>query len=206
MTLAVYLVKRPHEEGKMSKCHLLHLPLELHLDIIDLDPTFAKWPLLSKYTATTTRFDSDLNKHGKWMKHKNVLGSKKSMLLGQERWRHGQLHGEYKSWYGVHHKHIQDVLHKEQTQMSCHCYYSNGKKEGEYKEWHQNGELRRHCYYVDGKLEGESKQWYNSGQIYEDSNFVCDELVGSYKQWNNHGLCTVDGSYVDGTLVRSRKR
>ncbi len=43
------------------------------------------------------------------------------------------------------------------------CYYKEGKKEGEYKEWWNNGKLKCHCYYKEDKKEGEYREWNSDG-------------------------------------------
>jgi antitoxin component YwqK of YwqJK toxin-antitoxin module len=39
------------------------------------------------------------------------------------------------------------------------------KKEGEYKEWHNNGKLFLECFYLNYKLEGEYKAWSEEGVL-----------------------------------------
>ena len=50
----------------------------------------------------------------------------------------------------------------------------NGKKEGEWKFYHETGELYVTGYYVDGKKHGEFKDYYTDGTL---------ECIGVY----NHG-------------------
>jgi len=35
----------------------------------------------------------------------------------------------------------------------------NGKIEGEYKQFHENGQLVHNCYYINNKTEGETKYY-----------------------------------------------
>jgi antitoxin component YwqK of YwqJK toxin-antitoxin module len=55
----------------------------------------------------------------------------------------------------------------------------NGQKQGEFKWWHDNGQLSRHCFFVDGKRHGEFKSWYENGQpcvhcFYQNGEVVVD--------------------------------
>jgi antitoxin component YwqK of YwqJK toxin-antitoxin module len=57
----------------------------------------------------------------------------------------------------------------------------NGQKQGEYKSWYSNGQLREHGFFVDGKLHGEFKWWHENGHLYThcfyvDGNMVIDFL------------------------------
>jgi len=137
-------------DSKLTNNNILHLPVEIHLDIIDLDPDLYKiWPLLSKYTAMTTRFDDKLERHGTWQFRLEQGGYEAEVY-----YQHGQYHGEYKRWY-----------HSNEGQLHMTCTYINGKQEGEYKEWHVNGVLRKIYNCIDGKREGEYKKWYFFGQL-----------------------------------------
>ena len=45
------------------------------------------------------------------------------------------------------------------------CNYVNGKKEGLYEQWHENGQLNIKCHYVNDKKEGLYEQLHNNDQI-----------------------------------------
>ena len=51
-----------------------------------------------------------------------------------------------------------------QTNMG-QCYYKEGKLEGEFKLWYENGQLWFQEYYKEGKLDGEYKRWGINGQL-----------------------------------------
>mmetsp|Transcript_1932 Transcript_1932/g.2142 ORF Transcript_1932/g.2142 Transcript_1932/m.2142 type:complete len:186 (+) Transcript_1932:49-606(+) len=171
-------------------CLLLYVPLELQLDILEIDAeVYLKWPLLSKKTAMTTRFDCDLNKHGKWQKHRKT--KKKSrrknilthyQIVCQEYWRHGKLHGDYKEWHGC-------------GQLMKRCPYVNGNKEGVQTLWYYNGDIWTQSHYVNGKREGEHKVWYSNGQLSIQCYFANDTLVGEYKRWERNGQLSAHTSY-----------
>ena len=41
----------------------------------------------------------------------------------------------------------------------------HGKRHGEYKYWHYNGQLYIHTHNLNGKVHGEFKHWYENGQL-----------------------------------------
>jgi antitoxin component YwqK of YwqJK toxin-antitoxin module len=47
----------------------------------------------------------------------------------------------------------------EQTKVREEYFEINGKKEGIYKSYHENGKLEEICNYIDGKKEGEYKYY-----------------------------------------------
>ena len=42
----------------------------------------------------------------------------------------------------------------EQTIIKSEVFLCNGKEEGDYKSYHENGQLNEICNYIDGKREG----------------------------------------------------
>mmetsp|Transcript_11463 Transcript_11463/g.12579 ORF Transcript_11463/g.12579 Transcript_11463/m.12579 type:complete len:150 (-) Transcript_11463:47-496(-) len=128
-------------------CRLLALPVEIQLDIIDLDlSAYLIWPLLSKQAAMTIRYDDKMNKHGKWQRRMR----KNNKLTEEHFWSHGVEHGEWKRWY-------------DNGQLLGQCNYVNGKQEGEYNRWYNNGQLYEQRYYVNGVLEPKFKRWRADG-------------------------------------------
>lgn len=66
-------------------------------------------------------------------------------------------------------------------------YYTvDGKRDGEYKEWYENGQPFVYCNYKDGELDGEYKRWHQ-GQLLEHCYHKNGKLDGEYKSWNNDG-------------------
>ena len=54
----------------------------------------------------------------------------------------------------------------ENGQLYAHYFYKNGKRDGEFKSWHENGQLCRNCFYKNGELNGEYKNWDGKGQLF----------------------------------------
>lgn len=62
-----------------------------------------------------------------------------------------------------------------------------GRGVGEFKSYHENGQLFEHELYKDGKLDGEYKRYYKNGQL-ECSGFYKDgKLDGEYKRYREDG-------------------
>jgi hypothetical protein len=51
-----------------------------------------------------------------------------------------------------------------------------GEKNGEYKEWYLNGQLKKDEKYKDGKMIGEYKHYFKNGQL-NHSNFYCWKVL-----------------------------
>jgi len=65
--------------------------------------------------------------------------------------------------------------------------YKDGKQDGEYKWWYDNGQLWGHCYYKDDGLNGEYKIWHKNGQLWKYFSYKDDKRDSEYKEWNNNG-------------------
>lgn len=76
--------------------------------------------------------------------------------------------------------------------------------DGEYRCWHQNGQLRaiwRFCW--DDSLgewvrDGESKEWHDNGVLAKQVNHVAGKAHGDIQSWNNDGRPGNFCSYQDG--------
>jgi antitoxin component YwqK of YwqJK toxin-antitoxin module len=77
----------------------------------------------------------------------------------------------------------------------------DGKRHGEFKRWHENGQLWQHCYFVDGKLHGDYKLWYENGQLRMHCFYVDGKRHGEFKSWNLNGQLATHCYYVDGKVV-----
>ena len=49
--------------------------------------------------------------------------------------------------------------------LILHCYYKDGKKDGEFKKYNLNEKLILHYYCKNDKLDGEYKEWNNNGKL-----------------------------------------
>ena len=65
--------------------------------------------------------------------------------------------------------------------------YINGKFEGEWLEYHENGQLKIKRNYKDGKLEGQSLWYHKNGQLESKGNFKDDEKEGEWLHYRRDG-------------------
>ena len=54
----------------------------------------------------------------------------------------------------------------------------DGKKNGEYKEYRENGQLYVICSYTDDKKNGMYKSYYENGQLWEICSHTDDKMNG----------------------------
>ena len=76
--------------------------------------------------------------------------------------------------------------------------YMNGKFEGEWIEYHENGQLKIKRNYKDGKLEGKSLWYHKNGQLESKGNFKDDEKEGEWLHYRSNGKLWRKYYYKDG--------
>jgi len=72
--------------------------------------------------------------------------------------------------------------------------------DGEYKEYHSNGQLSLFCYYLDNVLNGEYKRWNEKGILIEHCFYVENKKHGLYIQWDNDGKLIKKVFYSEDSL------
>ena len=56
-------------------------------------------------------------------------------------------------------------------------------------------------HYLEGKLEGLYQYWWNNGKKMTECTYLDDKLEGLYKRWNINGEKVKDCHYRDGKEV-----
>lgn len=85
---------------------------------------------------------------------------------------------------------------------TCHYFLDEkGLKQGEFKEWHNNGILRKHCFYVNDNFHGNYIDWYRNGQVWEHMCFVNGIRHGEYKRWGDNGNLVLHCFYNHGGAI-----
>ena len=85
-------------------------------------------------------------------------------------------------------------------QKYIECTYKNGELDGEYKDWYDNGQKCVECTYKNGELDGEYKEWYDNGQKWIECTYKNNELDGEYKSWYDNGQQMIEYTYKNGVL------
>jgi antitoxin component YwqK of YwqJK toxin-antitoxin module len=87
----------------------------------------------------------------------------------------------------------------ENGQLKEEGNYKDGKNyHGQYKEYHENGQLKHDGKYKDGIQEGICKLYYENGQMELETNFKDGEHNGQYKEYHENGQLKYERNYKDG--------
>ena len=87
----------------------------------------------------------------------------------------------------------------ENSDLKVICNYINGKKEGEYKEYYKNN-LILMCNYINGKKEGEQITYIIFNTIIGTikCNYKNDNLNGEYKEYDEDDILIFKCNYING--------
>ncbi|KAL6044977.1 hypothetical protein QOT17_016319 [Balamuthia mandrillaris] len=71
----------------------------------------------------------------------------------------------------------------------------------EYREWHENGQLRKLQQYVNGKEHGRCLKWWPNGQLWHEKYCVDGQLHGPRRLWYKNGQLKWCANYKGGSIV-----
>ena len=78
--------------------------------------------------------------------------------------------------------------------------YKNGKKDGKYYSWHDNGKLNREWNYKDGNYDGKQYWWYKNEKLYKEENYKNGKRDGKEYWWWPNGNKESETNYENGEL------
>ena len=76
--------------------------------------------------------------------------------------------------------------------------FVDGKKEGEYRSWHENGRPHIRASYHKGLLNGPYEEYYENGRLAEKCTYVDGRKEGPFIIFYKSGQLTAEGTYKDG--------
>ena len=87
------------------------------------------------------------------------------------------------------------------TKLQSKFFIFNGKKEGEYKLYHETGGLWYVFNYKNNNKEGIYTQYYlNIKQIYSIGNYQNDQYSGKFRMFWNNGILRSEYTYKNNKL------
>ena len=92
---------------------------------------------------------------------------------------------------------IRNYYDKKQQIIKEEYFVMNGKKEGIYKSYHDNGKLCKEVNYIDGKKNGLCINYYKNGDIECETNYINNNKEGIYRKFSNNPK---EKNYIDLTI------
>jgi len=81
-------------------------------------------------------------------------------------------------------------------------YEIDGKRDGRYRKWFDDGQLFERCYYKNDELDGEYKRWHYNGPLAVHTYYKSNKLDGEYKTWNESRKLLRHYHYKDGVKIK----
>lgn len=94
-----------------------------------------------------------------------------------------------------------ELLSITQEQKEEGIWFSGIEGEGEFKQWHPNGQLYEHSFRKNNKLQGEYRVWWENGQLEVHCFYKDGKLEGEYKRWWGNAILDIHRLYRDNQVV-----
>lgn len=75
----------------------------------------------------------------------------------------------------------------ENGQIKSEQSYNNGNLDGNHTAWYEDGQMRYEKSYKDGKHDGKHTAWYEDGQIKSEKNYSYGKADGKHTTWYENG-------------------
>jgi antitoxin component YwqK of YwqJK toxin-antitoxin module len=81
--------------------------------------------------------------------------------------------------------------------------YKNGKKHGAWVWYWKNGQLKYKDNYKNGKKHGAQVLYHKNGQLFRKGNYKSGEREGAWVSYNNDGtvITSLTGTFKDGVKI-----
>ena len=87
---------------------------------------------------------------------------------------------------GLHYEKFSTAPYTGQVKGLTNGWFVNGKKNGQWTYWYEEGQLERRGMYENGKETGEWTFWYENGQLYMIGSYQSGKSIGSWTiYWEN---------------------
>lgn len=92
------------------------------------------------------------------------------------------------------------------TAGTCIRTENDQRKNGTFREYHENGKLAAEINYKDGKLHGILRKWYDNGQLHDSSYFKNGEPVGYSVSYYRNGKKNYENYWSEAHKLDSISR
>lgn len=95
---------------------------------------------------------------------------------------------------------LQNSLFAASITLNNGIYYTDATQSklytGEYREFHDNGEIRLNIFIKDGKPEGPYVVYFENGKPQEVRSYLKGEFHGIWRSYNSAGLLVAEAEYI----------
>ena len=127
--------------------------------------------------------------------HNYIFNNRGWFERSEDHWKNGKKHGKWYTYHSVRTNEDKDWGDKAVVETEVH--YREGKLDGLYTKWYENGRKHSEETYKDGERDGLWTYWYENGQKLWEWTWK-DGMNGPYKEWYLNGHLSDEGNYKNG--------
>ena len=86
----------------------------------------------------------------------------------------------------------------ENGQKLLESHWKDGKEEGKWTGWHENGQKAAESYFREAKLDGKATSWHKNGQKAEVAHYTSGKEDGKFTDWYENGQKSWERTIKDG--------
>jgi hypothetical protein len=85
-----------------------------------------------------------------------------------------------------------------QVKEDYQCNYRSNTKDGPYREWYRNGQLKYEARFSQGRRDGVSTAWYEDGRKEAEEHWRRGQLHGRVRYWSEQGDLEFESTFDRG--------
>lgn len=121
-------------------------------------------------------------------------------------WWNGTIETQVVSKEGNRDKHGEWRFWHENGQLEMQGTYDGGREQGRFTWWHENGQRKSEGDYVAGKMQGPWQTWYPNGSRCSAGQFADGERHGIWMSWHDNGMPKMQATYSAGMLLAEARK
>lgn len=94
---------------------------------------------------------------------------------------------------------------KQKTKEVFEVDVETGKKDGKYKSFYENGQLKKEISYKNGELDGSYEEYYRDGKLKIKTSYKNGEKERSYEEYYENGNIAIEHNFKNGAYKGKQK-
>jgi antitoxin component YwqK of YwqJK toxin-antitoxin module len=122
------------------------------------------------------------------------------------KWWEGRIDTEVVAKEGSRDRHGEWRFWHENGNLEMQGNYERGEQTGRFVWWHENGQKLAEGEYVQGKMQGPWQTYYSNGSRKSAGQFVDGSRHGTWMSWHENGMPKLQASYDSGTMMVAARK
>lgn len=88
-----------------------------------------------------------------------------------------------------------EYFNNDSEKLKSEVFMNNGRKEGIYKSYWENGQIHEEINYIDDRKNGIYKSYRENGKLWSEGNYINDRRIGVYRLYWKNGNSKIEFKY-----------